>query len=64
VRCPPGDLIHDWDEAVEPMFAAATLLRRQTEDLVSIRDLLLPRLVTGQIDVSKLHLDALVDSVP
>jgi type I restriction enzyme, S subunit len=33
------------------------------ERLGAIRDLLLPKLVTGQIDVSNLDLDALVDSV-
>jgi hypothetical protein len=31
--------------------------------LASIRDLLLPKLVTGRIDVSPLDLDSLVESV-
>jgi len=39
-------------------------LRRQGANLSAMRDLLLPKLVTGQIDVSSLDLDALVgDSV-
>jgi type I restriction enzyme S subunit len=39
----------------------AETLRQATKSLVSIRDLLLPRLVTGQIDVSKLDLDAALE---
>ena len=39
------------------MLCAAT----QTDALASIRDLLLPKLVTGAIDVSQLDLDALLD---
>ena len=33
----------------------------QAVSLASMRDLLLPKLVTGQIDVSSLDLDALVE---
>jgi hypothetical protein len=33
------------------------------ERLAMMRDLLLPRLVTGQIDVSSLDIDAVVESV-
>jgi type I restriction enzyme, S subunit len=33
----------------------------QNDRLASMRDLLLPKLVTGQIDVSALDLDALVE---
>ena len=36
-------------------------LARQTVDLLAARDHLLPRLVSGAIDVSKLDLDAFVD---
>ena len=63
VISPPVGLVRDWDALVQPMFAAATTYRRQTRDLAATRDLLLPKLVTGRIDVSKLDLDALVDSV-
>lgn len=39
------------------------VLVQSSRKLATIRDLLLPKLVTGQIDVSNLDLDALVDSV-
>ena len=35
-------------------------LEESTEHLAALRDLLLPKLVTGQIDVSNLDFDALV----
>ncbi len=41
---------------------AAERLRSEMAVLAQIRDLILPRLVTGQIDVSSLDLDALVES--
>lgn len=63
--CPPRALIETWDSAAEPMFVSMESLRGQSDRLVALRDLLLPKLVTGQIDVSSLDLDALVgDSVP
>lgn len=57
--CPPRGLIEEWDIAALPIFDSMELLRLQSERLVGLRDLLLPRLVTGQIDVSSLDLDAL-----
>lgn len=50
-------------EAISPLRESMSCLRGSTDGLVSIRDLLLPKLVTGQIDVSELDLDALVESV-
>ena len=35
-------------------------LRNECSRLAALRDLLLPKLVTGQIDISTLDLDALV----
>jgi type I restriction enzyme, S subunit len=57
--CPPPDLIEKWDSLVAPMFETIETLRRQSVRLTTARDLLLPKLVTGQIDVSMLDLDAL-----
>ncbi|WP_193117368.1 restriction endonuclease subunit S [Brachybacterium tyrofermentans] len=61
--CPPADLIAQWDEVVLPMFEEGVVLQRQSTSLVSVRDLLLPKLVAGQIDVSTLDLDAVVSTV-
>jgi type I restriction enzyme S subunit len=48
---------------VRPQLASAGVLRAEMRALSAIRDLLLPRLVTGRIDVSALDLNALVESV-
>ncbi len=55
---PPSSLIESFEAAARPMFAQVDLLHRQATSLASARDLLLPKLVTGQIDVSALDLDA------
>lgn len=60
----PGEnLLSGFNSAVEPMDQAVLALRRSNQALAAMRDLLLPRLVTGQIDVSKLDFDGLVESV-
>lgn len=59
--CPPRSLVELWDVAAAPMFDSMDALRRQNRRLGELRDLLLPRLVAGQIDVSSLDLDALVE---
>lgn len=58
--CPPSSLILSWDAIVRPIFLEQESLRRQSALLTTLRDMLLPKLVTGQIDVSTLDLDALV----
>jgi len=47
-------------DVVKPMVASLEELRESAERLAAIRDLLLPKLVTGEIDVSDLDLDGLV----
>jgi type I restriction enzyme, S subunit len=59
--CPPANLIAQWDAVVLPMFEEGELLRRQLTSLTAVRDLLLPRLVSGKIDVSTLDVDALAE---
>lgn len=59
IVCPPRALVDAWDIAAEPMFEDREVLSQENDRLVSLRDLLLPKLVTGQIDVSELNLDAL-----
>ena len=60
---PPDALDRAFDDAVSPMHRLGWRLRELSERLAAVRDLLLPKLVTGQIDVSKLDLEPLVDSV-
>ncbi|NKE10489.1 MULTISPECIES: restriction endonuclease subunit S [Kocuria] len=57
---PPSDQLDNYQSIVDPLGAEASALAKQSDSLGSLRDLLLPKLVTGQIDVSALDLDALV----
>jgi len=57
---PPGDLADQFECLASPMMAQAFSLARQNQSLVKVRDLLLPNLVAGVIDVSQLDLDAVV----
>ncbi|HEX8079957.1 MAG TPA: restriction endonuclease subunit S [Jatrophihabitans sp.] len=61
VVLPPVSIAQSFGDAVEPLLTLAQMLAMQSAHLASIRDALLPRLVTGQIDVSSLDLDALLE---
>jgi type I restriction enzyme, S subunit len=58
---PPDDLMKQFDELSQVLASQASAVAAQAERLVSMRDLLLPKLVTGQIDLSSLDLEALVE---
>ncbi len=58
---PPDSLVDRFHQLVEPMFDAADSLSRLIDTLMSSRDRLLPKLVTGRIDLSMLDIDALVE---
>ena len=58
---PPVALLDIYQTAADPLGIEASALSKQSDSLASLRDLLLPKLVTGQIDVSTLDLDALVE---
>lgn len=60
---PPSDVESAFSAAVEPMHRQAWALRLMCDRLAELRDLLLPKLVTGEIDVSAIDLDALVGTV-
>ncbi len=61
VVAPPLELVASYARAVEPMLSLADVLLRQTEALRESRDLLLPRLVSGELDIS--DLDAELEAV-
>lgn len=48
---PPEDVQADWARIVDPMVDMCRKLVAQTEYLRRTRDLLLPRLLSGQIEV-------------
>jgi type I restriction enzyme S subunit len=60
---PPVEAQQQFDEHVQPLRAMLNGLIEQSSGLAAIRDLLLPKLVNGQIDVSDLDLDAVVGSL-
>ena len=53
---PDGDLLSLYETAVRPMYGLRQILSDQTAVLRDARDLLLPRLVSGELDVSELDL--------
>jgi type I restriction enzyme S subunit len=58
--CPPLPLQEVHHRSTDGLAAEADRLRSESEILVRIRDLLLPRLVSGRIDLSTLDLDEVV----
>jgi type I restriction enzyme, S subunit len=58
---PPADLAERFGLLAAPMLEMAGVLAGSDNVLRTIRDALLPRLVTGAIDVSSLDLDALLE---
>lgn len=55
VRCilPPHELVVAFDEVVQPLVAQITANLRQSRTLASLRDTLLPRLLTGELIVTE-----------
>ena len=51
---PDGDLLSLYETAVRPMYSLRQVLSDQTAVLRDARDLLLPRLVSGELDASQL----------
>jgi type I restriction enzyme S subunit len=58
---PPPQHISHFFKTVAPLAEAASTLRRKSASLATMRDLLLPKLVTGAIDVSKVNPDAFLE---
>jgi type I restriction enzyme S subunit len=59
---PPSALTDRFEAVAEPMLSEALDLAGAVHRLAQLRELLLPKLVTGQIDVSHLDLDALTEA--
>lgn len=57
---PPREVLEDFTRRAAPTWRLSHELARQAAVLESLRDHLLPKLVTGEIDVSALNLDALL----
>jgi type I restriction enzyme S subunit len=62
VVAPPQAVAVTFEATVMPLFREAWVLHQQAAALAHLRDALLPKLVTGQIDVSHLDLGALTEA--
>jgi type I restriction enzyme, S subunit len=58
---PPEQILRAFDEVVSPIHGLGWELASQARAAGQLRDLLLPKLMTGAIDVSHLDLDALLE---
>jgi len=58
---PPPGVLDEFQSVADSLASEGSALLSQNERVSGMRNLLLPKLVTGQIDVSHLDLDALVE---
>lgn len=56
VVLPPFELLKAYDESIQPMFSAIRNNTNENERLSSLRDTLLPKLMSGEIDVSDIEI--------
>ncbi|MER5772839.1 restriction endonuclease subunit S [Streptomyces sp. NPDC002039] len=61
VTLPSAEVAQRFNAVARDALQTAELLMFQSRELASTRDLLLPKLVLGQVDVSSLNLDAVVE---
>ena len=54
---PPGELLNSFEQTVSPMHVVAEAYEQENDLLRAARDLLLPRLISGEVDVSHLDID-------
>jgi type I restriction enzyme S subunit len=53
----PGDMLAArFSDLVDPVWSTLHVLTKQTNNLRLTRDLLLPRLISGEVDVSELNI--------
>ena len=61
---PLAPVVDAFNKVISPLLEQIDFLLDNSDTVSSLRDLLLPKLVTGQIDISSLDLDALVSTGP
>lgn len=61
LAAPPSATVKRFESAAQPLFRTSNLLREECTRLATLRDVLLPKLVSGQVDVSGLEIVELVD---
>jgi len=53
----PKKLLEVFNQIITPVFTAMDVLQRKNANLRRTRDLLLPKLISGEVDVSHLDID-------
>ena len=56
VVIPSSDELRQFDDCIQPIFAEIRNLRNENAKLANLRDGLLPKLMSGELDVSNLDL--------
>jgi type I restriction enzyme, S subunit len=54
---PPPEVAERFEDFAEPLFRTIRTLAEQSKQLIALRDLLLPRLLTGQVNIPALRSD-------
>ena len=57
VVSPPRDLLERFDQIINPIYDDIVILDRKNMNLRKTRDMLLPKLISGEIDVSELDIN-------
>jgi type I restriction enzyme, S subunit len=63
ILIPPSDVCSLFGKSVKPIAQSCYVLEKQSENLRQTRDLLLPKLISGEIQVGKLEAEAVAQSV-
>ena len=53
---PPNELVIEYDSIAESIYQKSEQIRLENQKLANLRDCLLPRLMSGELDVSKLNI--------
>ena len=53
---PPQSVLSDFDHIIQPLFSEIRNLRTENANLATLRDSLLPKLMSGELDVSEIDL--------
>jgi type I restriction enzyme S subunit len=62
VILPDSDIIKKFNIIIKPIFDEISILLFKNQNLSKTRDLLLPRLITGKVDVSELNIQVEVEA--
>ena len=56
ILIPSEEVLKDFETIVSPLYRQLTLSKKENQHLAALRDALLPKLMSGELDLSKLEL--------